>query len=50
MEGHAIHTESCLHIQQDEDNVCADVRVLPTVGRLPGTVLPTATTKFTPYQ
>ena len=42
MEGHAIHTESCLHIQQDEDDVYAGVTVQPTVGRLPGTVLPAA--------
>ena len=39
LEGHAIHTESCLHIQQDEDNVCAAVGVLSTVCTVSGAVL-----------
>jgi hypothetical protein len=45
MEGHAVHTESCLHIQQDENNVCVGVRLLPTAGKFLGAVLPTATGK-----
>jgi hypothetical protein len=45
MERYEIHVESCLHIQQDEDNVCVTVRVLPKLYTLPGSVLRTDTTK-----
>ena len=36
MEGHAIHSKSCLHFQQDEEYVCADNRVWKTSGWLLG--------------
>ena len=36
MEGHAIHSKSCLHFQQDEEHVCAYNRVWKTSGRLLG--------------
>jgi len=36
MEGHAIHSKSCLHFQQDEEHVCADNRVWKTTGWLLG--------------
>ena len=45
LEGHAIHTESSLHIQQDEDDVCAAVRVLPTVCTVSRAVLHRYTTE-----
>ena len=36
MEGHAIHSKSCLHFQQDEEHVCADNSVWKTSGWLLG--------------